>query len=97
MTDDLFTDASDKMEVDPIDLGPIFTRVLTLQLAKKLADDGMGHWTKESEIQEAMSSLLASCNGRGLCTIRVIVTRKNGQKVTRDMDVDKIAKTRVLQ
>lgn len=97
MTDDLFTDANDKMEVDPNDLGPIFTRVLTLQLAKKMADDGMGYWTKESELQEAMSSLLASCNGRGLKTIRVIVTRKTGQKVYRDLDVDKISRERTLQ
>jgi hypothetical protein len=95
--DDLFVDKDDRMEVDPNDLGPIFTRVLTLQLAKKLADDGMGHWTKEEELQEAMSSLLASCNGRGLNSIRVIVTRKNGKKVVRDMDVDNIAKTRRLQ
>ena len=95
--DDLFVDKDDRMEVDPNDLGPVFTRVLSLQLAKKMSEDGMGHWTKEEELQEAMSSLLASCNGRGLNSIRVIVTRKNGKKVTRDMDVDKIAKTRRLQ
>jgi hypothetical protein len=95
--DDLFIDKDDRMEVDPNDLGPIFHQVLTLQLAKKLVDEGYGSWTKESELQEAMSSLLASCNGRGLNTIRVTVTRKSGKKAVRDLDVDKIAKTRQLQ
>jgi hypothetical protein len=95
--DDLFIDKDDRMEVDPNDLGPVFHQVFTLQLAKKLVDEGYGSWTKESELQEAMSSLLASCNGRGLNTIRVIVTRKSGKKVVRDLDVDKIAKTRRLQ
>jgi hypothetical protein len=95
--DDLFVDTDDRMEVDPNDLGPAFTRVLTLQLSKKMAEDGMGHWKSEEELQEAMSSLLASCNGRGLNSIRVIVTRNNGRRVVRDLNVDKIAKTRRLQ
>ncbi len=84
------------MELDPNDLGPIFTRILTLQLAKRIAEEGKGHWKSEDELQEKMSSLLASCNARGLNTIRVIVTRKDGRKVVRDVDVDKIAKTRRL-
>lgn len=95
--DDLFVDKDDRMEVDPNDLGPVFHQVLTLQLAKKLVDEGYGSWTKESALQEAMSSLLASCNGRGLNTIRVIVTRKNGKKAARDFEVDKISKIRKLQ
>jgi hypothetical protein len=94
--DDLFLDKDDRMEVDPGDLSPIFTRILALQLAKTLAEEGKGHWKSEEELQEKMSSLLASCNGRGLSAIRVIVTRKNGRKVIRDLDVDKIAKTRRL-
>jgi hypothetical protein len=94
--DDLFLDKEDRMEVDPNDLGPIFTRILTLQLAKKIAEEGKGHWKSEEELQENMSSLLASCNGRGLTTIRVIVTRKHGRRVVRDLDLEKIAKTRRL-
>jgi len=94
--DDLFLDKDDRMEVDPNDLGPIFTRILTLQLAKKVADEGDGQWRSEEELQEKMSSLIASCNGRGLMSIRVIVTRKSGRKVAKDLDVDKIAKTRRL-
>jgi hypothetical protein len=76
--DDLFVDKDDRMEVDPNDLGPIFTRVVTLQLAKKMSKGPKTGWawTKEEELQEVMSSLLASCNGRGRNSIRVIVTRK---------------------
>jgi hypothetical protein len=94
--DDLFLDKEDRMEVDPSDLGPIFTRILALQLAKKIAEDGEGHWKSEEELQEKMSSLLSSCNGRGLNAIRVTVTRMNGRKIVRDLDVNQIAKTRRL-
>ena len=85
------------MELDPNDLGPVFHEVLRYQLAKLLAEKYRKPWQKETELQEAMSSLLASCYGRGLKTLRITVTRKNGQTVVRDLDVDKIAKTRVLQ
>jgi hypothetical protein len=43
-----------------------------------------------------MSSFLAPCYGRGLKNIAVVVTRKNGQKAARDLDVDKIANSRKL-
>jgi hypothetical protein len=95
--DDLFQDPNDKMELDPNDLGPVFHEVLTHQLAKLLAEKYRKPWEKETELQEAISRLLASCYGRGLKTLRITVTRKNGQTTVRDLDVDKIAKTRVLQ
>ncbi len=95
--DDLFVDNDDRMEVDPNDLGPIFHSVLTLSLAKRLADQCRKPWKKETELQEAISSLVASAYGRGLGTIRVVVTRKTGHKVTRDFEVDRISKERTLQ
>ncbi len=75
----------------------VFRQLLTHQLAKRLVDDGYGSWTKEAKLQEAMSALLASCDRRGLKTIRIIVTRKLRKKVVHALAVDKIAKTRRLQ
>jgi hypothetical protein len=99
MSDDLFTDPSDKIEVDPVDLAPTFLRAITLSLAKRIAADTPGSWKadKETELQEKISTLVAAANGRGLKTIRVIVTRKSGQRVSRDLDIDKINKERTLQ
>ncbi len=95
--DDLFTDLNDKIEVDPADMTPTFLRAITLSLAKRMAADQNLPWKKESELQETISALIATADGRGLKTIRVIVTRKKtGQKVTRDLDVDKISKERTL-
>ncbi len=97
--DDLFQNPNDSMEVDPADLGPAFTAVLTSTLAKAFANEFEKPWTdkQESDMQEKISVLVAAANGRGLKTIRVIVTRPNGQKVSRDMDIDRINKTRSLQ
>jgi hypothetical protein len=97
--DDLFQNPNDAMEVDPADLGPEFVAVLTSTLAKKLASEFEKPWTDEqvSDMQEQISALLAAANGRGLKTIRVIVTRPNGQKVSRVMDLDRISSTRSLQ
>lgn len=95
--DDFFVDKDDKIEVDPADLAPVFMQVLNDSLAKRMADQYRKPWKRESELQEAIASLVASAYGRGLKTIRVIVTRKTGKKVTRDLDVDKISKERKLQ
>jgi hypothetical protein len=97
--DDLFQNPDDSMEVDPADLGPAFTDVLTSTLAKTLASEYEKPWTdkQESDMQEKISALVAAANGRGLKTIRVIVTRPNGQKVSRELDIDRISKTRSLQ
>ena len=97
--DDLFQNPNDTMEVDPADLGPAFEAVVTSSLAKQLAGLYEKPWTgrQESDMQEKISAFVAAAKGRGLKTIRVIVTRPSGQKVTRELDVDRIGKTRSLQ
>jgi hypothetical protein len=97
--DDLFQNPNDSMEVEPAELGPAFTDVLTSTLAKTLASEYEKPWTdmQESEMQEKISALVAAANERGLKAIRVIVTRPNGQKVSRELDIDRISKTRSLQ
>lgn len=96
---DLFQNPDDSMEIDPADLGPTFTAALTSTLAKALASESGKPWTdkQESDMQEKISALVAAANGRGLKIFRVIVTRPNGQKVSREMDIDRINKTRSLQ
>ncbi len=96
---DLFQNPDDEMQVEPADLGPAFTAALTSSLAKKLASEYDKPWTKEleSKLQDNISALVAAANERDLKTIRVIVTQKNGQKRSQELDIDKINKTRSLQ
>jgi hypothetical protein len=97
--DDLLQNPNDKMEVEPAELGQVFTDVLIGALAKNLASQYEKPWTdkQESDMQEKISALVAAANERGLKTIRVIVTRPNGQKVSQELDIDRISKTRSLQ
>jgi hypothetical protein len=97
--DDLFQNPNDSMEVEPADLGPAFAAVLTNTLAKTLASSYEKPWTEmqESEMQEKISELVAAANERGLKSLRVIVTRPNGQKVSRELDIERINKSRSLQ
>jgi hypothetical protein len=99
MDDDLFQNPNDEMEADPADLGPALAAVMTIALAKRLAMQYKKPWTDklESEMQEKISALVAAAKERGRKTIRVIVTRPSGQKVSRELDVDRICKTRSLQ
>lgn len=97
--DDLFENPNDSMETDPPELGPEFVAAVTSTLAKTLASQYEKPWThqQESELQERISALVAAASERGLKTIRIIVTRPNGEKVSRELDIGRISKTRSLQ
>ena len=98
MSDDLSADPNDQLDLVPADMAPTVIRAITLSLAKRLAADKSKPWNaaQETELQETISSLVATASGRGLKTVRVIVTRKTGHKVARDLDVEKISKERRL-
>ena len=98
MTDDLFSDPDDNMEVEPNDLGPAFVEVLTGALAKSLAADFVKPWTDDQEaaLQQHIANLLAEVSSRGLTVIRITVTKKSGQRVVRDIDPQLIAQGRIL-
>ena len=95
----LFENPDDKIEVDPAELGSALVAVMTSTLAKRLAGDYKKPWTdkQETEMQEKISALVAAANDRGRKTVRVIVTRPNGQKVSQELDIERINKTRSLQ
>ena len=97
--DDLFENPDDSMEIEPADLGPEFVAALTSSLAKSLASQHEQPWTdkQESEMQESISALVAAANRLDLKTIRLIVTRPTGQKATRELDIERINRTRSLQ
>jgi hypothetical protein len=96
---DLFENPDDSMEVEPAELSPYFTAVLTSSLARALASQYEKPWTdaQESSRQEEISALVAAARERDLKTIRVVVTRRGGQKVTKDLDVERISASRSLQ
>lgn len=97
--DDLIQNPDDSIEVEPADLGPEFIAVVTSSLAKALASQYEKPWAdeQESKMQEEISALVAAANMRKLKTIRVIVTRPTGQKTSRELDIERISKTRSLQ
>lgn len=99
MSDRVFDDINSKIDVEPPELGKEVFAVLSQNLSKLLAPQYNKPWTDklESDLQEAISTLIAACNARGLDTIRLHYTSPNGEKAIRDLDVAKIAKTRTLQ
>jgi hypothetical protein len=97
--DDFFQNPDDSIDVEPADLGPELIAVLKSSLAKALAESHDRPWTDdlESRLQERVSALVASATKRNLKTIRVIVTRSTGVKESRELDVERISRTRSLQ
>jgi hypothetical protein len=94
-----FFQSDDKMATDPADLGPAFFAAMAATLAKELSAQHQKPWlsTQETDLQEKVSALVADCNKRGLKNFRVIATRPDGAMATRELNVDKISKTRSLQ
>jgi hypothetical protein len=97
--DDLLQNPEDKVEVEPASLGPEFVGALTSSLAKILAGQHQKPWTdaQETELQEKIAALVAAASRLGLKTINLVVTRPTGQKTVRELDIDRISRTRSLQ
>lgn len=95
---DFFQNPDDGMQVEPADLGSEFTEALASSLAKELASEYGTPWTEklELELQEKISVFVAAAKARNLKTIRVVVTQKNGQKRSHELDIERINKTRSL-
>lgn len=96
---DLFENPNDVMQVEPADLGPAFQEVLTSCLAKSLADKFGKQWNDQQEgaLQEHIASFVAAARERGLRTINLIITRKSSERVTQELDIERISRTRSLQ
>jgi hypothetical protein len=97
--DDFFQSTNDKIDTDPADLCPAFTAMLSINLAKLLAAKYEKPWTagQETELQEKMSALIAIGKERRIKTFQVILTRPDGTKASREINLAKIARTRRLQ
>lgn len=99
MSDDIFSDPSDRVEVEPPELSPIFTKILTSTLAKRLAADYNKPWTadQETKMQGQIAELVAEAKKRELATIKMIVVKPSGQHASRDIDVNRLSRERKLQ
>jgi hypothetical protein len=97
--DEFFQNQDDKIETEPADICEAFTEMMTINLAKLLAAKFEKPWTadQETELQEKMSALIAIGRERKIKTFRVILTRPNGTKASREINLAKIARTRKLQ
>jgi hypothetical protein len=94
-----FADLEDSIETDPPELGPSFVAAITASLGKQLAAKYDKPWTdqRETQLQESIAALVAAARERGLLQLKVVVTKASGRKVVRNLDVDKISRTRSLQ
>jgi len=99
VTSDLFSDPNDQFEVQPAELGPFFVAAMTITLEKRLTSKYAKPWTasRETELQEKISALVAEARSRRLTTIKITVTKPGGQRITQDLSVDQISKERKLQ
>ena len=97
--DDFFQSTDDKIETEPADICETFTAMMSINLAKILAAKYEKPWTAEleTELQQKMSALFAIGRERQLKTIRVILTRPDGTKASREINLATIARTRKLQ
>lgn len=97
--DDLIQSPQDVIKVEPVELEPVLITVLTRSLAKTFARQCNMPWTgeQESKLQEKISELVAEAEKRHLKIIRLIVTRSDGKANSRELDIERITKTRSVQ
>ncbi|HWX28608.1 MAG TPA: hypothetical protein VNZ53_14370 [Steroidobacteraceae bacterium] len=97
--EDVFNDLHSTIDVEPKDIEKEMMATIKIGLSEKLALQYGKPWTAEleSQKQEAISVLVAACKAKKLDTIRLNYTSPKGEKAHRDMDVNKISKTRSLQ
>jgi len=99
MSDDVFTDPNDRIEIEPPEVGPAFTKVLAIALAKRLAVESKRPWTavKESEMQEEIAALVAEARKCRLDLIKMILVKHDGERVVHELVVEKIGRELGLQ
>ena len=96
---DLILDSTHDLKIEPLELQDNFIEVLKVSLVKDLSADAGKPWSEdnETEFQEKLSSFLARANDKGIGTIKLIITSIEGAIQTRELSIDKIRRTRVLQ
>jgi len=99
MNDKILPASGEWMVVDPVEIGSSLSTVLTRSLAKSLAAKFGDPWTDELEaaMQEKISEFLAIAAELEIAAVRIVVTRPDGVRVSRELDIDLIRRTRSLQ
>jgi hypothetical protein len=97
MSDDF--EVSDKIETDPGELHELVIKAFQTSLTKRICADEGTPWTQalESKHQERISALVAAAKSKGLATFKLISVRPDGRRAVREISIDKLSKTRVLQ
>jgi hypothetical protein len=99
MSADEFLSLHDKIETEPPELGSLFVEVMTASLAKMMAEECRRPWSAKQEagLQEKIAALVGAAQDAGLSTITVMAVKPDGERVAREISIDKLSEGRVLQ
>ena len=99
MAKDDFLGLHGKIETEPPELGPLFVEVMAASLAKVMAEEYQKPWSAEQEagLQEKIAALVGAARDAHLSAITVMALRPDGQRMTREISIDKLSEGRMLQ
>ena len=98
MTQAFFTNPDDELQVEPRELEAVFIGALTMVLAKALAADRGSEWplAEETVLQLRIADLVAQAAARNLKSITVNTVKTTGETLSREIDLDRVARERTL-
>ncbi len=98
MTQAFFTGPDDELQVEPRELEAVFIGALTMVLAKALAADRGSEWplAEETVLQLRIADLVAQAAARNLKSITVNTVKTTGETLSREIDLDRVARERTL-
>jgi hypothetical protein len=99
MVNDDFLALHGKIETEPPELGALFVEVMAASLAKVIAEEYQKPWSAEQEtgLQEKIAAPIGAARNARLSAITVMALRPDGQRVTREISIDKLSEGRMLQ
>lgn len=99
MAKDDFLGLHGKIETEPPEFGPLFVEVMAASLAKVMAEEYQKPWSAKQEagLQEKIAALVGAARNAGLSAITVMAVRPDGQRVVREISINKLSEGRMLQ
>ena len=98
MSQAFLTSPDDELQVEPRELEAVFIAALTMVLAKTLAAERGSQWplAEETVLQLRISDLVAQAAARNLKSITAKTVKSTGETMSREIDLDRVARERTL-